>query len=328
MDKRNFGVFIDLENSGGKVTTLTNIIEKVKIKGDILLGKVYGYTERYSDLKEVLLSNTFYVVPSLKHGYNQKNNMDIQLVIDALEVAYKNDLIDSFCIVSGDSDYTPLVGKLKSMGKTVLGISRSEVASNIFIKACNEFIFLESVSTNNKVEVVSQDEPTVTNDPQDLLTVIEKIVQEQADADGSLFASELKKTLLRLRPDFAENNFGHTSFGKLLHNLESKFNTLSIVGNNSSLKVRMKNDGNPVVKQITKENWMEIFQEQLNQFKENGFDRVNPSILKTSIQNDYPDFDERQIGFKKFSDIMKRLEKDKKVAIEFNEAKTMLIKIC
>ena len=85
------------------------------------------------------------MVPSLRYGYSQKNNADIQLVIDALEVAYKNDLIDSFCIVSGDSDYTPLVGRLKAMGKFVLGISRSEAASTIFINACNEFQFLESV---------------------------------------------------------------------------------------------------------------------------------------------------------------------------------------
>ena len=75
------------------------------------------------------MSNTFDVVPSLRHGVAQKNNADILLVLDAMEVAYTNPLIDSFCIVSGDSDYTPLVGKLKSMGKYVLGISRSEVAS-------------------------------------------------------------------------------------------------------------------------------------------------------------------------------------------------------
>ncbi|MBQ7865451.1 MAG: NYN domain-containing protein, partial [Clostridia bacterium] len=140
-----FAIFVDLENCGAKVATLNSILEKVKIRGDILLGKVYGYTDRFSDLKEVLLSNTFTVVPSLRYGISQKNNADIQLVIDALSVAYTNDLIDSFCIVSGDSDYTPLVGKLKSMGKFVLGISRSEVASNIFINACNEFQFLESV---------------------------------------------------------------------------------------------------------------------------------------------------------------------------------------
>ncbi len=146
MGKSNFAVFIDLENAGAKESMLLSIIEKVKIRGDILLGKVYGYTDRYSDLKQCLLSNTFSVVPSLRWGKCQKNNLDIQLVIDAMEVAYTNPLIDSFCIVSGDSDYTPLVGRLKSMGKHVLGISRSEAASTIFINACNEFVFLESVA--------------------------------------------------------------------------------------------------------------------------------------------------------------------------------------
>ncbi|HZK34897.1 MAG TPA: NYN domain-containing protein, partial [Bacillota bacterium] len=84
MDKKNFAIFIDLENTGGKAVTLKSVIEKVKIKGDILIGKVYGYKESFSDLKEVLLSNTFSVVPSIKYGVNQKNNLDIQLVIDAL----------------------------------------------------------------------------------------------------------------------------------------------------------------------------------------------------------------------------------------------------
>lgn len=135
MGTSKFAVFVDLENAGAKESMLQNIIEKVKIRGEILLGKVYGYTDRYSNLKETLLSNTFSVVPSLRYGKNQKNSLDIQLVIDAMEVAYTNPLIDSFCIVSGDSDYMPLVGKLKSMGKHVLGISRSEVASGIFIKA-------------------------------------------------------------------------------------------------------------------------------------------------------------------------------------------------
>ena len=109
-----FAIFVDLENCGAKVPTLNSILEKVKIRGDILLGKVYGYTDRFSDLKELLLSNTFTVVPSLRYGIAQKNNADIQLVVDALEVAFTNPLIDSFCIVSGDSDYTPLVGRLKA----------------------------------------------------------------------------------------------------------------------------------------------------------------------------------------------------------------------
>ena len=166
MGKSNFAVFVDLENAGGKEAMLRYIIEKVKIRGDILLGKVYGYTDRYSDLKQVLLSNTFNVVPSLRYGKNQKNNLDIQLVIDAMEVAYVNPLIDSFCIVSGDSDYTPLVGKLKSMGKFVLGISRSEAASNIFINACNEFVFLENVAANKPTKSKAKEDRAAEGDLQ------------------------------------------------------------------------------------------------------------------------------------------------------------------
>ena len=88
MSSSKFALFVDLENCGAKVDTLLSVLEKVKIRGDILLGKVYGYTDQYSDLKEVLLSNTFTVVPSLRYGISQKNNADILLVIDALEVAF------------------------------------------------------------------------------------------------------------------------------------------------------------------------------------------------------------------------------------------------
>lgn len=116
-----FAIFVDLENCGAKVPTLNSILEKVKIRGDILLGKVYGYTDRFSDLKELLLSNTFTVVPSLRYGIAQKNNADIQLVVDALEVAFTNPLIDSFCIVSGDSDYTPPRWALEEHGQIRAG---------------------------------------------------------------------------------------------------------------------------------------------------------------------------------------------------------------
>ena len=210
MSTSNFAVFVDLENAGAKESMLNNIIEKVKIRGDILLGKVYGYTDRYSELKECLLSNTFYVVPSLRYGKNQKNNLDIQLVIDAMEVAYANPLIDSFCIVSGDSDYTPLVGKLKSMGKHVLGISRSEVASGIFIRACSEFIFLESVASTKKPAKPSSKEPA---DVQELITMVETILADQAE--DMMYASELKDTITRLKPDFDERSYGCATFGKI-----------------------------------------------------------------------------------------------------------------
>ena len=199
----HFALFVDLENCGGKKSMLMDVIERVKIRGDILIGKVYGYTDSYSDLKETLLSKTFTVVPSLRYGRNQKNSLDIQLVIDALDVAFRNELIDSFCIVSGDSDYVPLVGKLKSMGKFVLGISRSEAASNVFMSACSEFQFLESVASGKERPAAAVGEALTLQDVNDLIVTI-----LEDNGSGEMLASEVKGVLLRLRPNFSEKSVG------------------------------------------------------------------------------------------------------------------------
>ena len=313
---------------------LRSILEKVKIRGDILLGKVYGYTDKFDDLKEVLLSNTFTVVPSLRYGISQKNNADIQLVIDALEVAYNNDLIDSFCIVSGDSDYVPLVGRLKAMGKFVLGISRSEAASKIFINACNEFQFLESVGNRSvrDVEKPRRQKSSAASeelaDESELNKLLTTVLEEQTDRD-EIYASELKGTLLRLRPDFNEKAYGCTTFYKLLMKLSNRFGDLRVHNDNFDVMVGLNNagDSGETIPQLTRDNWKEAFAAQIKAYKEGGFDRVNPSILKADILTAYPDFTERAIGFKRFSDVMKQLEKDGLVVVEMDEQKTMLIKL-
>ena len=327
-----FALFVDLENCGAKVATLNSILEKVKMRGDILMGKVYGYTDKFSDLKEVLLSNTFTVVPSLRYGIAQKNNADILLVIDALEVAYTNELIDSFCIVSGDSDYVPLVGRLKTMGKFVLGISRSEAASNIFINACNEFQFLESVggsaASKNKKRQSRQNNAASDEmkDEAEINKLICSILEESSDAD-EMYASELKGVLLRLRPDFNEKAYGCASFYKLLTRLASRYGDIHVTNDNFNVMVSLNTASDETVPQLTRENWREGFAAQLQAYKEGGFDRVNPSILKADILTTYPDFNERTIGFKRFSDVMKQLEKDGLLVIEMDDQRTMLIKL-
>ncbi len=328
MSTARFALFVDLENCGAKAATLNNILEKVKIRGDILIGKVYGYTDRFNELKEILLSNTFTVVPSLRYGIAQKNNADILLVLDAMEVAYTNELIDSFCIVSGDSDYTPLVGKLKSMGKFVLGISRSEVASSIFINACNEFQFLESVNSVNR-DKRQKAASAKGGEPQDdaaLNKLLEGILSEQTD-DDEMYASELKGVLLRLRPDFNEKNYGCASFGKLLTKLAEKFGTIRIKNDNYNVLVSLNTDAPENKKQLNRDNWQAAFAEQLQHYKDDGFERINPSILKADIQAAYPDYSERVIGFKRFSDVLKQLEKDSLLKLEMDEQKNMLIKM-
>ncbi len=321
MSTSRFAIFVDLENCGAKAEMLNYIIERVKIRGDILLGRVYGYTDRYTSLKELLLSNTFNVVPSLRFGHHQKNNLDIQLVIDALEVAYTNDLIDSYCIVSGDSDYTPLVGKLKAMGKFVLGISRSEVASNVFISACNEFMFLENVSSKKKKEPVRNAEEPLN--ASDLAKLVETILEEAEEDE--MYASELKTTLLRLRPDFNEKAFGYASFGKLLTHIASLGN-IRVVNDNYNMIISLKRDEGSK-KEINKDNFIDIFTAQLKAYKDSGFDCVNPSILKGDVQAEYPTFIEKAVGFKRFSDLLKALEKRGLCKVEMDEQNTMLVRV-
>ncbi|MBE5815976.1 MAG: NYN domain-containing protein [Clostridiales bacterium] len=329
MSTSKFALFVDLENCGAKVATLQSVLEKVKMRGDILLGKVYGYTDRYSDLKEVLLSNTFTVVPSLRHGISQKNNADILLVLDALEVAFTNPLIDSFCIVSGDSDYTPLVGRLKSMGKFVLGISRSEAASNIFINACNEFQFLENVAPRSSGKASAKKKPTAEKEPldlQELNKLLCGILEEQTDKD-ELYASELKGILLRLRPDFNEKDFGCATFFKLLDKLCKQFGSLRIRNDNFNVMVSLSLTGKESAPSLTKDNWVSMLAEQLQRYKDDGFDRINPSILKADLQSAFPDFSEKALGFKRFSDLLKALEKAKLVKVEVDDQKNMLIQV-
>ena len=329
MSSARYALFVDLENCGAKAATLNSILEKVKIRGDILLGKVYGYTDNYSDLKELLLSNTFTVVPSLRYGISQKNNADIMLVIDALEVAYTNPLIDSFCIVSGDSDYTPLVGRLKSMGKFVLGISRSEVASSIYINACNEFQFLESVkstssrATRGKRKTAGADE---TQDLGALGKLVESILTQQG-AEGEMYASELKGVLLRLQPDFNEKSYGCATFGKLLGKL-AEAGSIAVKNDNYNVLVSLNQDDTQSKgSQLNASNWQQAFAEQLQHYKDDGFERINPSILKADIQATYPDFTEKSIGFKRFSDVLKELEKNKVLRLDTDDQKNLLIQM-
>ena len=318
----HFALFVDLENCGGKKSMLMDVIERVKIRGDILIGKVYGYTDSYSDLKETLLSNTFTVVPSLRYGRNQKNNSDIQLVIDALDVAYRNELIDSFCIVSGDSDYVPLVGKLKSMGKFVLGISRSEAASNVFMNACSEFQFLESVASGKERPAAAVGEALTLKDVNDLIVTI-----LEDNGSGEMLASEVKGVLLRLRPNFSEKSVGFSTFGKLLTRLAQQFGSFSIVAEQFNLIVQLNATHAPKSEQIGRDNFVKIFARILAEYKEDGFDRVNPSILKSAVQAEYPDFTERAVGLRRFSDVLRALERERLLALETDESGNMLVHI-
>ena len=145
-----------------------------------------------------------------------------------------------------------------------------------------------------------------------------------------MFASELKGILLRLRPDFNEKSYGCVSFGKLLTKLSAKYGLIKVRNDNYNVMVSLESDVSDNEKSansLTKDNWVKAFKEQLDHYKSDGFERINPSILKADVQSLYPDFTEKGIGFKRFSDVLKALEKEKALALEMDEQKNMLIKM-
>ena len=221
-----------------------------------------------------------------------------------------------------------LVGRLKSMGKFVLGISRSAAASNIFINACNEFQFLENVGgrtrkPTGKKKASADKEPL---DEQELNKALCGILEEQTDKD-ELYASELKGILLRLRPDFNEKSYGCTTFLKLLDKLSKQFGALHIRSDNFNVMVSLAQSSKESAPEMNKENWRALIREQLARYKEDGFERINPSILKADIQASFPGFSEKALGFKRFSDMLKAMEKEGLITVELDDQKNMLIKV-
>ena len=212
-----------------------------------------------------------------------------------------------------------------------LGISRSEVASTIFINACNEFQFMESVGPRREIRAKAK-KSAMEDDVQDeesLCKLIESILSESEEDE--MYASELKGVLLRLRPQFNEKTYGCATFGKLLAKLSTHFGTIRIRNDSYNVMVSLVPDaaapGAQESQPLRRDTWQAAFAAQLQRYKDDGFERINPYILKADIISSYPDFTEKSIGFRRFSDILKQLEKDGKLKLEMDSQRNMLIKM-
>ena len=160
------------------------------------------------------------------------------------------------------------------------------------------------------------------SDVNDLIVTILK----ESDS-GEMLASEVKSVLLRLRPNFSEKSVGFSTFGKLIARLSQQFGAFTVESEQFNVIVSLNQPHTPAGEQITRENYARIFARILSEYKEDGFDRVNPSILKSAVQADYPDFTERQIGLRRFSDVLRALEREKLLKLETDEGGNMLVHI-
>ncbi len=218
-------LFIDLENlalgvqeAKYKRFDIDLLVERLLEKGKIVVKKAYCDWERYGDYKRPFHEAAVELIEIPARGYSGKNSADIRMVVDAMDMAWSKEHIGMFVIASGDSDFSPLVSKLKENDKFVIGVGVKNSSSHLLIDNCDEFIFYEDL-------VREQQRPAKfsgTNEKQAevfklLLDAIKALMRENKEI---LWGSMIKQTMQRKRPTFNESYYGYDAFSELLEDAQ------------------------------------------------------------------------------------------------------------
>lgn len=214
------------------------VLERLLLKGHIVVKKAYCDWDRYRDFKKGMHEAAFELIEIPHLRQSGKNSADIRMVVDALDLCYTKAHVDTFIIVSGDSDFSPLVSKLRENNKTVIGVGVKNSTSDLFIGNCDEFIFYDDLvrvkaprpvaaprppvrKTTTPAAPTAEPKPAVKN-PADPEAAIQRVLEtaeallEERDGDDRLWGSLVKQTLKRRQPGFSERFHGFRSFNALL----------------------------------------------------------------------------------------------------------------
>ena len=227
-------VFIDFENlalglennsgrrRGGSSTAkkkngmfdMGRVLERLVEKGKIVAKRAYADWGRFQEYVGPLHELGIELMEIPERGVSGKNSADIRLVVDAMELSYAKDHIDTFVVVSGDSDFTPLVSKLKENGKSVIGLGMKDSTSDLLAANCDEFIYYEDLGVGAGAPTIG-DKVTKKKQPayKLLFETIEALQRENVD---TMHSSLVKDTMKRKQPSFTESNYGFRSFTQLL----------------------------------------------------------------------------------------------------------------
>jgi uncharacterized protein (TIGR00288 family) len=222
------------------------VLERLLLKGSIVVKKAYCDWERYKEFKPTMHEAAFELIEVPHTRQSGKNSADIRMVVDALDLCYTKEHIDTFVIISGDSDFSPLVSKLRENAKTVIGVGVKNSTSDLLMSNCDEFIFYDdlvrvSASTKARRRRPAKKAPpakpspptdaTATNDESgkeaDRREEGIELVAQTAEALFSegverVWGSMVKQTLKRRRPGFNESFHGFRSFSDLLEEAEDR----------------------------------------------------------------------------------------------------------
>ena len=239
----NLALFCDFENIALGVRDaryaqfdITRVLERLLLKGSIVLKKAYCDWDRYKEFKAGMHQAGFELIEIPHVKQSGKNSADIRMVVDALDLCYTKPHVDTFVIISGDSDFSPLVSKLRENNKGVIGMGVKNSTSDLLIANCDEFIYYDDLvreqaktrrtprkraaaptaSTAAVAPAPAASEDDKKNEAFDLvLATIEALLAERG-AEDKIWGSMVKQTLKRRSPGFNEAYYGFRSFNKLL----------------------------------------------------------------------------------------------------------------
>ena len=247
----NLALFCDFENIALGVRDakydkfdIQHVLERLLLKGSIVTKKAYCDWDRYKEFKKVMHEAAFELIEIPHVRISGKNSADIRMVVDALDLCYTKEHIDTFVVISGDSDFSPLVSKLRENAKTVIGVGVKNSTSDLLIANCDEFIFYDDLvasggprkkgrarataekASGKKKKTRQKKQAIKTADPAQeaidlVLDTTEALYTERGDRD-KLWGSMIKQTLKRRRPGFNEAYYGFDSFSDLLEEAQSR----------------------------------------------------------------------------------------------------------
>jgi uncharacterized protein (TIGR00288 family) len=228
-DEQRLALFIDFENIAIGVRdahyrkfNVNLVLERLLDKGKLLSKKAYADWSRYSDYKRAFHEAAIELIEVPQKSVGGKNSADIRMVVDAMDMSFQKEHIDCFVVCSGDSDFSPLVSKLKENNKNVIGLGVKNSTSNLLIETCDEFIFYEDI-----VRVQERPRPGLgRNLPaklQDCFGLLsDSILALQRENKEILWGSMVKETMKRKKPSFNEGYYGFRTFSHLLEDAQKR----------------------------------------------------------------------------------------------------------
>lgn len=221
---RSLAVFIDFENlalgfQGRRERfDIGRVIERLVEKGKIVAKKAYSDWSRFQLYTAPLHEHAIELIEIPRRSQTGKNSADIRLCVDAMDLAYSKDHIDTFVIVSGDSDFSPLVSKLKELGKHVIGLGMQESTSDLLRDNCDEFIYYEDLNRlGAKPELVSELGAELPENKRKVFALLlDSLLALRRENKENLWSSMIKETMKRKKPSFNEAYHGYRTFSELL----------------------------------------------------------------------------------------------------------------